>query len=167
MNNTSMQLFKLSEVKGSFRSFLIVFIISLTIGYSFGLYYISISSGFTGQTIEENYNGNEDNEAADIMKFKMSEKEVVSIIHGHIVSFSLIFLAIGFLLFQSSYSGKLISFLAIEPFISIIVTFSGIWLLWKGYSWMKFIVIISGTIMHLAFICSVLLIFYDLLKKRE
>lgn len=167
MNNKSMQLFKLIEVKGSFRSFLIVFIMSLTIGYSFGLYYISISSGFTGQTIEENYNGNEANEDADIMKFKMSEKEVISIIHGHIVSFTLIFLAIGFLLFQSSYSMKLISFLVIEPFISIIVTFSGIWFMWNGYSWMKFIVIISGTIMHLAFICSVLLILYDLLKKRE
>ena len=135
--------FELDKITGSFRKFLIAFILCLSIGYSYGLYYISISSGFSSETVKENYLGNEENEEAETMKFKMSEKEVISIIHTHIISFSLIFLALGFLLFQSSMPTKLISFLSLEPFASIILTFGGIWFMWKGIFWMKYIVILS------------------------
>ena len=157
---------QLNKVKGSARTFLILFVICLSFGYGTGLYYLSISSGFTEKSVQENYLGNENDEEAEVMKFKMKEREVLSIIHGHVVSFSLIFLAIGLLLFNSSYSSKLISFLVIEPFISIILTFSGIWILWNGVEWMRYIVILSGTLMHLIYISSALLILFDLLKKR-
>lgn len=159
--------FELEKIEGNFRKFLIAFVLCLSIGYSFGLYYISISSGFTSQTVKENYLGNEENDEAEIMKFKMSEKEVISIIHAHIISFSLIFLALGFLLYQSSMPTKLISFLSLEPFASIILTFGGIWFMWKGIFWMKYIVILSGTVMHLVFLLSVAILLYELLKKRK
>jgi hypothetical protein len=158
---------QLRKVKGTIRSFLIMFVISLSFGYASGLYYISISSGFTGKSVEENYLGNEDDEEAGTMKFKMKEKEVLSIIHSHVISFALIFLALGFLLFHSSFSTKLISFLSIEPFISLLFSFGGIWLMWKGIDWMKYIVIISGSLMHLVFLTSILLILIDLLAKRR
>lgn len=157
----------LNEVKGTYRVFLIMFVMCLSVGYATGMYYISISSGFTGQSVSENYLGNEDDEEAEIMKFKMKEKEVLSIIHSHVISFSLMFLALGVLLFNSSYSPKLISFLTLEPFISIILTFGGIWFLWKGLDWMKYIVIFSGTLMHLIFVCGASLVLVDLLKKRD
>lgn len=160
------KIFQLDKVKGSFRSFLIAFVMSLSVGYGVGLYYISITSGFSDKTVKENYLGNEEDEEAEQMKFKMKEREVLSIMHSHIISFALIFFALGFLLFQSSYSQKLISLLSVEPFISIVLTFGGIWFMWKGISWMRFIVIISGTLMHLVFISSALLIMRDLLKKR-
>jgi hypothetical protein len=160
------QFFNLSKTSGPFRSYLIAFVISLSIGYGTGLYYVSITTGISQKNVAENYLGNEEDEEAEKMKFKMKEKEILSIIHGHIISFSLIFLAIGFLLFQSSYSTKLISFLSIEPFISIIITFGGIWLMWKGIIWMKYLVIISGTLMHLIFISSIILILLELFKKR-
>lgn len=158
--------FHLSKVSGSFRLLLMLFILSLSLGYAAGLYYISISSGFTDQSVYENYMGNEDDEEASIMKFKMKEKEVLSIIHSHVISFALIFLALGYLLFHSSYSPKIVAFLSIEPFISLILTFGGIWLMWKGLDWMKYIVIISGTLMHLVFISAVSLLLYDLFRKR-
>ena len=157
----------LNKVEGSARLFLILFVFCLSFGYAAGLYYISLSSGFTNKSVQENYLGNEADEEAEVMKFKMNEKEVLSIIHGHVISFSLIFLAIGFLLFQSSYSSKLVSVLVIEPFISIVLTFGGIWFMWKGVEWMKFIVILSGAIMHLIYITSTVLILADLLKKRK
>jgi len=161
------RLFNLNKVQGAFRNFLIAFVLSLSVGYGTGMYYVSITSGFSDKTVEENYIGNELDEEADILKFKMKEKEILSIIHGHMIIFSLIFLAIGFLLFQSSYSSRVVSFLSIEPFISIIVTFGGIWFMWKGVSWMKYLVIISGTLMHLIYVSSVVLILRDLIKKRD
>lgn len=157
----------LNKVKGSLRVFLIMFVFSLSFGYAVGLYYLSISSGFTQKSVQENYLGNEADEEADVMKFKMKEKEVLSIIHGHVISFSLIFLAIGALLFQISYSSKLISFLVVEPFISILLTFGGIWFMWSGIEWMKYIVIFSGSLMHLIYISSTVLILFDLIKTRE
>lgn len=159
--------FTLRKVKGAMRTFLILFVLSLSLGYAAGLYYISLSSGFTDQSVYENYMGNDDDEEATIMKFKMKEKEVLSIIHSHVISFALIFLALGYLLFYSSYAPKLISFLSIEPFFSLMLTFGGIWLMWHGIEWMKYIVIISGTLMHLVFISSVSLILIDLSRKRS
>jgi hypothetical protein len=158
---------QLRKTSGALRTFLIMFVISLSFGYASGLYYISISSGFTGKSVEENYLGNEDDEEADTMKFKMKEKEVLSIIHSHVISFALIFLALGLLLFHSSFSTKLIAFLSIEPFISLILSFGAIWLMWKGIDWMQYIVIISGSLMHLVFLTSITLILVDLLAKRR
>jgi len=157
----------LTRVKGTTRLFLFMFVLCLSFGYATGLYYISISSGFTGKTVSENYLGNEDDEEADLMKFKMKEKEVLSIIHSHVISFSLMFLVLGFLLFHSSFSSKLISFITIEPFVSIILTFGGIWFLWKGIDWVKYIILLSGTLMHLLFISGVSLVLVDLIRKRK
>jgi hypothetical protein len=156
----------LTKVKGTTRVFLFMFVFCLSFGYATGLYYISISSGFTVASVSENYLGNEDDEEAELMKFKMKEKEVLSIIHSHVVSFSLMFLTLGFLLFQSSFPSKLISVLTIEPFISIILTFGGIWFLWKGVEWAKYIILLSGTLMHIIFIAGATLVLVDLLRKR-
>lgn len=160
-------IFKLRAIDGNFRYLLLLFVLCLSIGYLSGVYYISITSGFNGDSIEENYLGNEDNEEAEIMKFKMHEKEVLSVIHSHTVIFSFIFLALGFLLLQSSVNKKLRSILIIEPFISIVFTFGGIWLMWKGHYWMKYIIIISGSVMHLAFFTSASIIIKELIQKRD
>lgn len=164
MKNTKVIMLK--ELRGMYRRMLILFVLCLSMGYLSGVYYISITSGFDGNSIEENYLGNEDNEEADTMKFKMHEKEVLSIIHSHTIIFSFIFLAMGFLLIQTSINPKLKSVLVIEPFVSILVTFGGIWLMWKGLEWMKYLIIISGTIMHIAFFSSAIIVLKELIQKR-
>jgi len=157
----------LENVTGLWRNLLIAFVITLSFGYATGMYYLTLTSGTQTQTIEENYLGNEADESAEVMKFKKSEKEVISIIHSHVISFSLIFLSIGSLLLLTSYPTPLKSILVIEPFISIILTFGGIWLLWKGVAWMKYVIIISGTLMNLAYGFMVTLVLIALLKPRR
>ena len=61
----------------------------------------------------------------------------------------------------------LISFLVIEPFVSIILTFGGIWLMWKGFAWMKYVIIVSGTLMNLAYVVMAVLVLIALLKPRQ
>lgn len=165
--NKEGKIIDLRTVKGTFRALLLLFILCLSMGYLSGVYYVSITSGFGGESIEENYLGNEDNDDADVMKFKMHEKEVLSIIHSHTIIFSFVFLAMGFLLLQSTINTKLRKLLIIEPFLSILLTFGGIWLMWKGMSWMKYIVIISGSLMHLAFFSSALIVAKELLQNRK
>ena len=45
--------------------------------------------------IETHYLGNENDEDAEIMKFKKNEREILTIVHGHILSMSVIFFFIG------------------------------------------------------------------------
>jgi hypothetical protein len=63
---------------------------------------------------------------------------------------------------QSVFQKKLLS---IEPFVSILVTFGGIYLIWMGFTWISYIVVVSGILMTLSYIAAVIFIFNDLLKK--
>lgn len=162
----SLENITLEKLTGLWRNFLIAFVVTLSFGYGTGMYYLTLTSGLKTQSIEENYLGNEADESALEMKFKKPGKEVISIIHSHVISFSLIFLAIGGLLLLTSYPPRLKSFLVIEPFISIILTFGGIWLMWKGMGWMKYVIIVSGTLMNLAYVVMAGIVLVALLKPR-
>jgi hypothetical protein len=54
----------------------------------------------------------------------------------------------------------------IEPFASVILTFGGLYLLWKGITWMTYIVMFSGILMTLTYSLSVLIIFVQLFKNK-
>jgi len=149
------------------KMFIAAFVIVLSIGYGSGLLFVSETNSNTPRGMEENYLGNEEDELAAVMKFKKSEREMLTILHNHILSISFIFFFLGVLLAITSIPKKLKSFLMIEPFISIILTFGGIYFMWKGLIWMKYIVMISGLIMTVVFITSSLLILFQLMKKEH
>lgn len=142
------------------------FILTLSFGYFVGLRFVNENTNSTVEGIEEHYLGNEADEEAEVMKFKKAEKEIITTVHNHVISMSLIFLALGGILLLTSLPQKLKKFLIVEPFISIILTFGGIWLLWSGVLWFKYIVIFSGILLTLTFTTSVLLILLQLLKKN-
>ena len=146
------------------KSFLAVFILVLSFGYGTGLVYLNASSGLSSTGVEEQYLGNENDENADEMKFKKPEKAVLTLVHGHVISFGLIFFTLGGIFMFSSYNDSLKGFLTIEPLISTVTTFSGIWLMWVGWSWVKYVIIVSGSLMHLSFIALVTLTLRDLFK---
>lgn len=141
------------------------FIIVLSIGFYTGLLFVNETSSMATNGIEENYLGNENDEDAEIMKFKKSPKEMLSIVHSHILSMSLIFFLLGLILSLTNLPKKIKIFLMIEPFLSVVLTFGGLYLLWKEMLWMKYVVMFSGTLMTLSFTWSVLIIFYQLIRK--
>jgi len=142
------------------------FIIVLSIGFYTGLLFVSETSSAHPNGIEEQYLGNEDDGEATIMKFKKSDKEMLSIAHSHILSMSIIFFLVGLILSITKLNYKLKLFLMIEPFFSVILTFGGIYLLWTGTLWMKYVVIFSGTLMTLTYTASILIILFQLFQKR-
>ena len=117
--------------------------------------------------IEENYLGNEEDEEAAVMKFQKSNREMLTTLHSHILSMSFIFFFLGALVAITSLPKKIKSFLMIEPFFSIILTFGGIYFLWQGMLWMKYIVIISGIVMTGVFLTASISILLQLLKKEK
>lgn len=149
------------------KLFIAAFVIMLSIGYGTGLLFVSTTDSDNPSGIEENYLGNENDEEAEVMKFKKSDREMLTTLHTHILSTSFIFFFLGALVSITSLPRKLKSFLMIEPFISIILTFGGIYLMWNGILWMKYVVMISGIVMTLVFVTSAIAILFQLNKKRN
>ena len=171
---------KIHNLPGHAKAFLFAFLLTLSFGYFTGVLFIKHTTEFTSQGIEESYNGNQteeeiteddwenddwEGENFQPLKYKKSEQEIISIIHEHVISFSLIFLLLGVLVLLTSIPIWLKKILIIEPFISTVLTFGGIWMLWKDITWMKYIVMFSGVLLTITFSVSVIIVMQQLLKK--
>ena len=142
------------------------FIIVLSIGFFTGLLFVGETSSANPNGIEEQYLGNESDEDAEIMKFKKSDQEMLTLVHNHILSMSIIFFLVGMILSTTKLNKKLKLFLMIEPFASVLLTFGGIYLLWNGLFWMKYIIMFSGTLMTLTYSCSIVIILLQLFQNQ-
>jgi len=143
------------------------FIIGLSIGFFTGLLFVGETSSANPNGIEEQYLGNESDEDAEIMKFKKSDQEMLTLVHNHILSMSIIFFLVGMILSTTKLNKKLKLFLMIEPFASVLLTFGGIYLLWNGLLWMKYIIMFSGTLMTLTYSCSIVIILLQLFQNKS
>jgi len=141
------------------------FLVVLSVGFFTGIRFVDETSGKTPHGIQENYLGNEDDLEAEVMKFKKPEKGMLNIIHSHILSMSLIFFVLGFLVYLTKITPFFKKFLMMEPLLSVLFTFGGIWFLWKGILWMSYVVMLSGMLMTLSYTISVLVVIIELFKK--
>jgi hypothetical protein len=147
------------------KFFIAAFVLILSIGFFTGLLFVSQTSTTSPDGIVENYNGNEEDEFAKVMKFKKSEREMLTIVHTHILSMSFIFFLLGGLVWLTKLSKKLKLFLTVEPFLSVLLTFGGIYFIWKGILWMKYVVIFSGLLMTATFTFSAIFVLLQLTLK--
>jgi len=162
------------QVHGTIHSFpkeiktlILVFLVILSIGFYSGLAFVNETTTTNPQGIASHYNGNEDDENATKMQFKKSKREVLTLVHNHILSLSIIFFILSLILSTTSINKKLKYFLMFEPFASVLLTFGGIYLLWTGITWFKYIVMISGIAMTFSFATATVLIVFQLLKKKS
>ena len=139
----------------------------LSIGYSTGLLFVRQTQSVSPDGIEQNYLGNEDIENVKVMKFEKGAREMLTIIHTHILSMSFIFFFLGGLLAMTSIPKRWKAFLMIEPFFSILITFGGIYFMWMGVIWLKYIVMLSGVLMTLAYFVSAGVVLYECFKNKN
>ncbi|SNZ00258.1 hypothetical protein [Flagellimonas pacifica] len=149
------------------KLFIGVFVIILSIGFFTGLLFVKQADSATPAGVEENYLGNEEDEEAAVMKFKKGDREMLTIVHTHILSMSFIFFLLGGLVWITKFPKKWKLFLTIEPFLSVLLTFGGIYLMWKGILWLKYVVIFSGTLMTLTFTFSAMLVLLQCFKPNS
>ncbi|MBZ9651862.1 hypothetical protein [Psychroflexus montanilacus] len=152
----------LKDLPKEVKHLISVFLIVLSIGYFTGITFVEDTTDQSPTGIEQNYLGNEDDDAAVEMKFKKSKQEILNIVHTHILSISVIFFLTGLLVSKTSVNSMLRKLLMIEPFVSILLTFGGIYLLWSGILWMKYVIMVSGIAMTLAFMGALIVIFQSL-----
>ncbi|HLT50746.1 MAG TPA: hypothetical protein VKZ93_02250 [Arenibacter sp.] len=145
--------------------FIGTFVLVLSVGFSTGLLFVSQTTATSSSGLVENYLGNEEDMEAEVMKFKKGEREMLTIVHTHILSMSLIFFLLGILVWMTKIPHRLKMFLTIEPLLSVIFTFGGIYLMWSGLLWMKYVVMVSGFLMTSSFGISVIIVLYQLIQK--
>lgn len=149
------------------RIFCAVFVVVLSIGFYTGLLFVTQTDSLTPAGVEENYLGNEEDLEAAVMKFKKSPREMLTIVHTHVLSMSFIFFLLGVFVWGTTLSNGLKLFLTVEPFVSILLTFGGIYLMWLGWTGIKYIVILSGIAMTLTYAVASTIVLYQLLISRS
>ena len=159
--------FQLHTLSKSLRHTLTVFLLALSFGYFSGLDLLKHTTDFKVAGVEQNVLGNEIDEQAEELHFKMSERALQGLIHSHVISLGMLFLMLSIIMYFSSYTEGVKYFLMIEPMVSLVVTFGGLWLLWLGFSWMKYIIMCSGILMHLSLMAIILLLLKDLLLHKS
>ena len=150
----------LSSWPRQLRLLVAVFVITLNVGFFTGFSFVRLTTSLSPSGIESNYLGNESDEEAEVMQFRKSEKEVLTLIHNHILSLSIIFFILGMLLYATDISAWWKTLLMFEPFVSLVLTFGGIYVMWSGWTWFKFVVMVSG----MAMLLSVLLMSFFILR---
>lgn len=151
----------LSELSRAQRYFVGSFVIVLTIGYFSGLLFVGSTTNGNAQGISEQYIGNEADESADIMKFKKSDQDMYRIIHSHILSFSMIFFLIGILFHGTRLSDRWKTFFSVEPFVSTVLTFGSLLLVWRGFFVFTYVAMLSGFLMTGSFVVMAAVVLYD------
>lgn len=162
------------QISGSIHQFskelkllISVFLLTLSIGFYGGITFVNDTTSSSPKGIEQRYLGNEEDENATKMMFKKSSGEIKTLVHNHILSLSVIFFIVSLILLTTSIDSKVKLFLIIEPFISILCTFGGIYLMWlTEISWIKYIIMISGILMTLTYTITVFTIFRQLYFKK-
>jgi len=155
----------LAKLPKELKALVGLFLLVLSIGFYLGISFVDHTTNATPQGIAANYNGNENDALAKTMKFKKSEHEMLNILHTHFLSLSVIFFVLGLLTYGTAATPRLRKFLMVEPLLSVILTFGGIYFLWLGYEWTAYLVVLSGFLMTASFTASVLLVFRELVRK--
>jgi hypothetical protein len=149
------------------RMLCLVFLAVLNLGYFGGLAMVRDTTAMAPDGIETHYLGNEADETAELMKFKKSKSQVLTLVHNHILSLAVIFFLFALMLSMTEMSIKWKLFLMLEPFLSIVLTFGGIYLVWMGITWFKYIVLVSGVVMTGVLLLGTAILIYQLTNTRR
>jgi hypothetical protein len=145
------------------RLFLTAFLIVLTCGYAAGLIFVKHTTRGSSDGLVEEYRGSPDVVAADEIKYEKSLSEMMTLLHNHLLSLALVFLLLGSIFyFNSIITGPVRTLLMVEPFVAILTTFGGIFLMRFVSAHFSWLVILSGASMMFCFVSMVIISLVDL-----
>ncbi len=151
----------LQTLDKNLKNILIYYLITLGVGFSLGVLYVYLNSEFSSSGMIEQYLGNNDEWEPKLPK---TLQDLVSHTHEHITMFSIIFLSLGLIfLYNSTIKGFWKRFLMIEPFLSIIITFGGFFIIRYITTAFSHIIIISSLLMYICFYVMLFVSLYELI----
>ena len=154
----------LQTLDKNLKKILIYYLITLGVGFSLGVLYVYLNSEFSSSGMIEQYLGNNDDWEPKLPK---TLQDLVSHTHEHITMFSIIFLSLGLIfLYNSTINGFWKRFLMIEPFLSIIITFGGFFII-RYVTTFSYIIIISSLLMYICFYVMLFVSLYELIVLNK
>ncbi len=159
---------RLVDLPQNIKYFLAAFLLLMSLGVSLGLVYVYETTEMTSGGTEEHYTGSTPNDDMDIPeKYPKEFESMLLTTHTHLISFSFIFFFLGLIFYMNStITGGWKTFIIIEPFISVLITFGSIWgvryssLIYSNY------IILFGILTYLSFYLMVAMSLYELLVKK-
>ena len=160
---------RLYELPDKLKLLCFVTVFNITIGVGIGLYYVGYTTQYSPSGTSEHFAGSKISDDFDIPdKYPKPFSELLNTTHTHVISMTFIFIITGgIFFFNSIITGSIKTFLIVEPFISIIVTFGGIWLVRFIHPGFSYLVILSGILIYVSFFIMVSAIFYELSIKSS
>jgi hypothetical protein len=160
---------KLYELDKTLRHFLASFIILLSIAVLVGLVFVYHTTSFKEDGVVERYSGSAVTENFEIPdEYAKSVFEMLLNTHNHLFGFAFIFLALGIIFyFNSIINNNWKYFLLTEPFLSVLLTFGGLWLIRFVDRLFIHIVIISAVLTYAGFFIMSAVLLYELLVKAK
>lgn len=156
------------------RRLALAFLLTVTVGFTLGVFFVDHTTKSKPSGIAERYRGSE-SMGVDIeqlpadhdIQYEKSASEILNITHTHILSLGMLFLLVGGIFsLATGIPPALKSFLVIEPFVSLLLTFGGMYLLryhHPAWSWM---IAASGALMTACFYAMIVISVRQLASRR-
>jgi len=161
----------LQKLDRPLKLLVLFFTLTLTLGLITGLIYLSTTSGIRPDSVVERYNGSSvaKGDEFDIPdQFPKPVGDLLVTTHGHVIQFALIYFLIGGLFFfNSRIRGGLRTFLVLEPFVSTIVTFAGLWIMRFFLPGFVYVVILSSFLMYICYFIMTAYVILDCFSSSD
>jgi hypothetical protein len=171
-HGTSLHALTLRSLPASLRQLLVAFLLAAAAGFTLGVFFVDHTTEAAPAGIAERYRGSEamgidieELPADREIQYGKSSSELLNITHTHILSLGMLFLLVGgIFVFASGIRPALKSFLIIEPFVSLVLTFGGMWLVRFHHPAWAWMIAASGVLMTVCFYAMVAVGVYQLLR---
>ena len=151
----------LKTIDKNLKKLLIYYLVTLGTGFSLGVLYIYLNSEFSSSGMIDQYLGNNDEWAPKLPK---TLQDLVSHTHEHITMFAIIFLSLALIfLYNNTIKGFWKRFLMLEPFVSIVITFGGFFVIRYITTSFSYVIIISSLMMYICFYIMLFVCLYELI----
>jgi len=161
----------LKKLPPPLKMLILFFTLVLTLGFITGLIYLATTSGIRPETVIARYNGSTIAQADEFDipdQFPKPVGDLLVTTHGHVIQFALIYFLIGGLFFfNSAIRGPLRTFLIIEPFVSTILTFSGLWIMRFLLPGFVYVVMLSSILMYVCYFVMATCVILDCFSSSD
>ena len=155
----------------SLKGFLIGFLFLLTSGVTIGIIYLYHTTSLSVTGTVEHYNGSEIYSEENLIlpeKYAKPITELLLTTHNHFIGFSFIFFIVcGLFYFNSMITGRLKTFLLVEPFMSTWLTFASLWGLRYIDPNIVYITCLAAFLTYISYYFLVIILFYELTLKKS
>ncbi|HQU73180.1 MAG: hypothetical protein KDI06_19200 [Calditrichaeota bacterium] len=144
---------RIQSLAPHFRHIIGAFVVMTSVGVFTGFAFLGNTTHLEPQGIVTQYKGMDEAqmEVAGELKFEKSFRDMLLTTHNHVLGLSPVFLAIGLLYLQCGKVTRLRSLIAIEPLLSLGLTFGGLWVVRFWFEPFVYVVLLSGILMFACF----------------